>query len=77
MSGVYPNPARETAYIALPSDQARHEVRLFDALGRAVLTKSVESGAKNAVLDLKDIPVGVYQITIDGHRNSEALVRVR
>jgi hypothetical protein len=76
-TGVYPNPARETAYIALPNDRSSHEIRLYDALGRAVLTKSLELGAKNAVLDLTNLPAGVYQITIDGQRNSEALVRVR
>ncbi len=77
IAAIYPNPARETAYIALPNDRSSKELRLYDALGRTVLIKSLESGAKNAILDLRNLPAGVYQITIDGRRNSEALVRVR
>ena len=63
---VFPNPAQEKAWLAVafPKAQTLH-LTLLDATGRVLNTWTVrEVTEQNIPLDLKHLPVGVYQLRI-------------
>ena len=56
---LFPNPARYRVWIDLPDNAHPFEVQLSDRLGRPVLRRE-----NSRELDLRDIPSGVYFITV-------------
>jgi len=56
---VFPNPARYRAWIDLPDTAQPFEILLSDRLGRPVLRQE-----NNRELNLRDMPSGVYFVTV-------------
>ena len=56
---LFPNPARRTATLRLPAGVGPAPLTLTDALGRAVRYYPAPAGPE-AVLDLRDLPAGLY-----------------
>ena len=58
---VYPNPAAETVWVALPDGQATNGlIRLFDTTGKVVLEKTVTGPVVEIRRGL--LPAGVYVV---------------
>ncbi len=79
MVSVYPNPARETLFIAMNSlNGQRTSYALRDALGRAALSAELGnlSGSWNGKLDLSELGSGVYflEITIGSRTTTERVI---
>jgi len=60
---VFPNPASDSCTLRFASAGKRN-IRIFDAGGKLVLTRQITE--KETVLDLKNLPAGVYSISADG-----------
>lgn len=60
---VFPNPAGDSCTLRFASAGKRN-IRIFDAGGKLVLTRQITE--KETVLDLKNLPAGVYSISADG-----------
>lgn len=69
---MYPNPATDQLY--LESDAPLNGIELFNALGQKVLSRETK-GEYSAVLDLHNIPTGLYGIKIG--TNSMRLIAVQ
>lgn len=59
---VYPNPATNMVNINLAAFKGKSELSIFDANGRAVLRREVNTA--NTQLDISALPAGVYMIRI-------------
>lgn len=57
---IYPNPASSTVFF---SDQATHQVTIYDYTGRIVLQTIAQSSC-----DISNLGIGVYLIDVDGKR---------
>ena len=65
--GLYPNPAKASAFVELPASLGRQAVTatLVDALGRVVRTAVLPAqGALAHPLDLHELPSGVYALRL-------------
>jgi len=65
--GLYPNPAKTTAFLELPASLGRQAVTatLVDALGRVVRTVTLPAqGAQAHQLDLHELTTGVYALRL-------------
>lgn len=60
---LFPNPAHEQLIIRA-GDEGRHQLIIYDVLGRAVARASFEG--REAVFDLLDLQAGAYCFNIDG-----------
>ncbi len=64
---VTPNPARARAAVSLPP--GARAVAVYDAAGRAILTRPLDGGAAGTlVLDLRGLASGVYLVRADTER---------
>ena len=68
---LYPNPVAEQATVRIQSDKATHgEIRLYDMLGKIVLTRTVEltAGENDYSLALEEFNKGLYllELVTDG-----------
>ncbi|MDX2284734.1 MAG: endonuclease [Bacteroidia bacterium] len=61
---IYPNPARETLWVAAPAETGRWSAELLDVQGRRVSRTAVYSGGSQARLDLAGLPPGAYLLRI-------------
>ena len=64
---LYPNPVVEQATVRIQSDKATHgEIRLYDMLGKTVLTRTVEltPGENDYNLALEEFHKGLYLIEL-------------
>ena len=71
---IYPNPAKDFIHIVMPGDAK--EVFISDITGKEVLRENA-SGNKKLVIDLRNIPAGLYifhAIINDGSALSEKLM---
>ncbi len=83
LHAAYPNPARGAATVAFDLAAAGHaSVRVYDALGRHVLTLAdadLAAGAHEATLDADVLPAGVYFVRLQAgaEAKTQQLVVVR
>ena len=65
----WPNPVSGSVQVAIPED-LRHAgvLRVFDALGRMVLTQDVPSGTRVETLDLEGMRTGMYLLRLSDGR---------
>lgn len=66
---VYPNPAIHFAYVETSASHFIRHGRIFDRLGREMLTFEVDRKG-NARLDLRSLLAGAYSVVIDGQATS-------
>jgi hypothetical protein len=63
---VYPNPAHGTATLVLPTTlrgQAASQVEILNALGQAVLRRTVAAGGSDQIaLPLSGLAAGIYTV---------------
>ncbi|MBL7781709.1 MAG: glycoside hydrolase family 9 protein [Saprospiraceae bacterium] len=60
---LFPNPAGDRCTLRF-STSGKRDIRVFDANGKIVLTRQVTE--KETYLDLKNLPAGVYSISVAG-----------
>jgi uncharacterized repeat protein (TIGR01451 family) len=65
-ASVFPNPANDNIYIEL-SDKESFKAELYDMMGRTV--KTINSTNGNSVLNVKDVPVGMYLLRLSNAEN--------
>ncbi|MBC7447734.1 MAG: T9SS type A sorting domain-containing protein, partial [Hymenobacteraceae bacterium] len=61
---LYPNPAIDVLTVQLPAAAAGTTVRVVNALGQVVLTRTVEAAASQCVLNIATLPRGSYRVTV-------------
>lgn len=59
---VYPNPSSETVTITSSSNTVDQSFKVFDTQGRVVLSGLLDGNGE--VLDVKDLPAGVYHLAV-------------
>ena len=72
---LYPNPAGRTLYVSLPANARKVEV--YDISGRKIVSKWVR-GNSTVSLDLKNLPSGIYHLTVknrDGSLKTSRFIR--
>jgi hypothetical protein len=62
---AYPNPVTNTLHITHPRNSK--SLSLNDVLGKQILRRSTE-GSGHTLLQLKDLPSGVYMLSVDGKK---------
>ncbi len=65
---LYPVPAVTELNINFSSDiESATRINVFDVAGRTIMSRlvNVTAGENNITLDVNELPVGVYMITID------------
>ncbi|MGK0386827.1 MAG: putative ThiF/HesA family dinucleotide-utilizing enzyme, partial [Patiriisocius sp.] len=74
---LHPNPANETVIISFQGQVSSMEVTFFDALGRKVFQKTVQTILNNVTLDISELPSGLYYVALDiaGARTSQKLIK--
>ncbi|MDO7884023.1 T9SS type A sorting domain-containing protein [Hymenobacter cheonanensis] len=76
---VYPNPFRSEAWVRLPATAAAAQLTLYDLQGRQVRTFSATAEGGTLHLDLADLPVAGYVLSVydpaSGHRTFHVLVK--
>lgn len=67
---VYPNPARDVVVIRFESArQYKPECSIYDITGKVMLKRQlpeVSVGANTVLLEVSELPAGIYQLKIDG-----------
>lgn len=66
---VYPNPALDVLNIQNISN-LNSEIRIFNLLGKCLLTKMIKSNQDELQLDVSSIPAGIYSIEFSSENNS-------
>ena len=66
---VYPNPADN--FLNVQSHVKIKQIEIINIMGKRLLQRSFESGKKEIVIDMKDIPGGTYNITL--YTNNETV----
>jgi len=76
---LYPNPAKQTAYLlAKEGDHANQRYQLIDLTGRVLETKSLNKNGNETAIDLHNYPSAVYVVRIlDGDQVMEQLRLVK
>jgi hypothetical protein len=67
---VYPNPVKQQATVNITSNtEQRVTLQVYNTLGKIVYSKSVQlfSGNQSINLDMKQLPAGVYSISLIGN----------
>ncbi|WP_345237333.1 IPT/TIG domain-containing protein [Hymenobacter saemangeumensis] len=59
---LYPNPARTAVTLSLPATAQARPVLVLDALGRQVGASLLPSKATSTLLDLRELPAGIYTV---------------
>jgi hypothetical protein len=70
---VYPNPARETVNINLPSSFESVKVKLTNILGAVVYDEKLNNNKEKMTISLANNPKGVYFLTVES--NNEKVTR--
>ena len=72
---VFPNPSKGDIYAALPEGGQASSVRVFDMMGKTMLTREGVSGTL-LYFDLNDLPAGVYfmQVSNNTHKTTTKVV---
>ena len=66
---VFPNPARDFAWIELENSEIPKEIVLIDLYGKKVKVISMNSAKDNLIkVNLSDLPSGMYFVNIDGYK---------
>jgi aminopeptidase YwaD len=60
---VFPNPAKESLHISLPSGIDLYQVKLVNVLGAVVYDEKIVN-KENTVINLSNKPKGVYFLTV-------------
>ncbi len=71
--GIYPNPARGTIKLNLPSGHIASNARIFDLTGRQLISCTVE----DEIIDITDLSPGMYIIqvtTVDGLKAESKMI---
>lgn len=69
---LFPNPADETVQFLSSNPGEEGNLTLTDITGRIILSANVRAGATPAVLNLKEIPAGVYLLFFTGNAGNKA-----
>ncbi len=75
---ISPNPFKENLNLSLPNFEGEAKMSMFDATGRAVLSKTITSSQSTIDTDLGNLSSGVYFISImlpNGDRVQQKLVK--
>lgn len=65
---IYPNPAKDKLYLSLKND-TYYKVKISDLLGRTLLSSAVNTS--DACLDISNLRMGNYLVTIENGQNYE------
>lgn len=63
---LYPNPAHNTIILSGANVTAKTNIVLYDALGRKH-DVAIQKKGNEAIIDIKNLPCGMYVLSIDGH----------
>ncbi len=69
---VYPNPVKSE--IKIDGLDGVFEVELFDVMGNKL--KSFRSGGSNMVIEVYDLPVGLYILSIEDHKSNRHIRKI-
>ncbi|MFT4673204.1 MAG: photosystem II stability/assembly factor-like uncharacterized protein [Saprospiraceae bacterium] len=74
---LYPNPTNDIVVISFENEVDVIGVALYDALGRNVLQKAVQTIVNKATLNLSELPMGLYYVVLDieGVRTIQKLIK--
>ncbi len=61
---IYPNPANETLWVRLGSNQFELSVTLYDLQGQILITEEVETRDEMFALDIRSLPAGIYYLKV-------------
>lgn len=77
---IYPNPALDEATVRFSLERTqRVSLDLFDLLGRQVRQRDLgvmSAGEHEVMLDLRNLPAGLYIVRLSGDAGARATVRV-
>jgi hypothetical protein len=73
--GVFPNPASDVVSVTYPEDFVEGNIRVQDALGRVVLSKTLDSEGALFQMNVDGWISGVYQINLVDANSSRTLNR--
>jgi hypothetical protein len=73
---VSPNPTANTCQIAWQPSQNYRTVRLYDALGKRILTQPIALNDQQVTLNLSALPNGVYVAEMDNREGRKMVVKV-
>ncbi len=71
---VFPNPTTESIFIKFDEKNAPRSITLRDATGKTLLRRTVSE--QESILSFKDLPVGMYQLTLKGSKGKQKIVKV-
>lgn len=76
---LYPNPARERFTLRFPAVAQNGQAIIYDAQGRAIITRNLRPNETEAEFDATALPSGTYfcRLTLDGKEVGVKTVRVR
>ncbi len=63
---MFPNPTSGYVNISINAPEQVFEIQVFDAMGRLVNSVKNQTADRNIVLNLTDLPSGVYMVRITG-----------
>ena len=69
---IYPNPTKGIAHISLPADLNLIDLQLSDLNGKLIRNFEMPSSGDEILLDLKDLPQGVYIIEVHASEGSRS-----
>ena len=74
---IYPNPVQNELHIENINASNNTHIQLFDALGRVVLSKTINVGVNNTVLDTSRLSQGLYFLSInkDGKTKIQKIIK--
>ena len=70
---IFPNPVQDRLHIENINATQNTFVQLFDALGKVVLSRKIQLGTGNTIVDTSGLSQGLYFLTID--RDGKKLIR--
>ncbi len=74
---VFPNPSKGAVQIKTKGRSPIEAIHVIDQMGRVVFANAYEGSAENRLIDLSNLPSGIYSIsitTVDGDRATKKLV---
>jgi len=71
---IFPNPTFDLLNIISNTERNGLELRIIDNLGRVVISHSITN--ENTVVDISDLPKGVYYLTIDNQFIKQKVIKL-
>ncbi|MBI2968782.1 MAG: T9SS type A sorting domain-containing protein [Bacteroidetes bacterium] len=73
---VFPNPAKEKISVLLSQNTGIIKVKLIDINGRIVQEHFVQYGLNSIILDVNDLPEGMYAVLVEINRQIQGMIKV-